>query len=257
MGNLATQGHDSASNYEISLLQPEYNFYSVMTQLDGDVGELAYMATVKGMEFALVGAALGGGFEHTTQLHVMNYEEAMASDDHDKWLKAMKEEHDRMVTMRVWKAVPPSAVPPNKMLLTTTWACKLKSNGTHRARLNARGFQQIPGEHYDPKSVAAPVTNKVTVLIVMTLMIMAAWASELLDVKGAFLHGQFGPQERRMHMRIPRGMEQYYPVGWLLLLLKTIYGLCQSAYAFWRMLLAVFRSMGFEWSKANPCLYYA
>jgi hypothetical protein len=121
MGNLATQGHNSAINYEISLSQPEYNFYSVMTQLDGDVGELACMASVKGMEFALVGAALGGGFEDTTQLHVMNYEEAMASDDHDNWMKAMKEEHDRMVAMGVWKAVPPSAVPPNETILTTTW----------------------------------------------------------------------------------------------------------------------------------------
>jgi Reverse transcriptase (RNA-dependent DNA polymerase) len=60
-----------------------------------------------------------------------------------------------------------------------------------------------------------------------------------------------------MHMHIPRGMEKYYPVGWFLLLLKTIYGLCQSAYAFWHMLLAVFRSMGFKRSKADPCLYYA
>jgi Reverse transcriptase (RNA-dependent DNA polymerase) len=87
--------------------------------------------------------------------------------------------------------------------LSTTWACKLKSNGTFRARLNAQGFQQIPGVHYDPKSVAAPVTNEVTVRIVMTLMIMAAWAGELLDVKGAFLHGQFGTRERRMHMHVP------------------------------------------------------
>jgi hypothetical protein len=52
-------------------------------------------------------------------------------------------------------------------------------------------------------------------------------------------------------------MEKFYPLHWILLLLKTIYGLCQSAYAFWRMLLSVFRSMGFERSKADPCLYYA
>jgi hypothetical protein len=154
MGNLATQGHDSAINYKISLSQLEYNFYLVMMQLDGDVGELACMA--------LVGAVLGGGFKDTTQLHVMNCKETMASDDHNKWLKAMKEEHDPMVTMRVWKAVPPSAVRPNKTILSTTWACRLKSNGTFRVHLNARGFQQIPGVHYDPKSVAAPVTNEVT-----------------------------------------------------------------------------------------------
>jgi Reverse transcriptase (RNA-dependent DNA polymerase) len=91
----------------------------------------------------------------------------------------------------------------------------------------------------------------------MTLMLMATWYGELLDVKGAFLHGEFGPRKKRLHMRIPQGMEKFYPLNWILLLLKTIYRLCQSAYAFWRMLLAVFRSMGFERSKADPCLYYA
>jgi hypothetical protein len=90
MGNLATQGHNLAINYKISLSQPEYNFYSVMTQLDSNVGELACMATVKGMEFALVGAALGGGFEDTTQLHVMTYKEAMASKD-PWWLEPRKQ----------------------------------------------------------------------------------------------------------------------------------------------------------------------
>jgi hypothetical protein len=49
---------------------------------------------------------------------------------------------------------------------------------------------------YDPKSVAAPVTNDITIWIVMILMIMATWVGELLDVKGAFLHGQFGEREK-------------------------------------------------------------
>jgi hypothetical protein len=102
--------------------------------------------------------------------------------------------------------------------------------------------------------VAAPVTNDITIRIVMILMIMAMWMGELLDVKGAFLHGQFGEREKPLHMFIPQGMEQYYPLNWNLKLLKTIYGLCQLAYAFWRMLLAVLRSMGFKRSKADPCL---
>jgi hypothetical protein len=98
--------------------------------------------------------------------------------------------------------------------------------------------------------------NDITIRIDMILMIMATWVGELLDVKGAFLHRQFGEREKALHMFIPQGMEQYYPLNWILKLLKTIYGLCHSAYAFWRMLLAVFRLMGFERSKVDPCLYY-
>ena len=47
--------------------------------------------------------------------------------------------------------------------LTTTWAIKLKSNGTCRGRLNARGYEQVNGSHYASDSIAAPVTNLITV----------------------------------------------------------------------------------------------
>jgi hypothetical protein len=93
IGTMATQGHMAAYEYEMVLSQPEYNFYSVMTQLDEDVRELAYMSMVKGVEYALIGAALASGFDNTTELHVMNYREAMASAEKDKWVAAMDEEH--------------------------------------------------------------------------------------------------------------------------------------------------------------------
>ena len=86
---------------------------------------------------------------------------------------------------------------------------------------------------------------------------MAIWIGELLDVKGAFLHGDFGPNEVPILMKIPQGFEKYYPVGWVLLLKKTIYGLKQAAFAFWKALLKAFRAMNFNRSKADPCLYYA
>jgi hypothetical protein len=95
------------------------------------------MSTVKGVEYALIGAALGGGFDNTTELHVMNYREAMASAEKDKWVAAMDEEHQQMVHHKVWKAIPPSEVPKDSKIITTTWSNKKKSNGTYRARLNA------------------------------------------------------------------------------------------------------------------------
>jgi hypothetical protein len=62
-----------------------------MSQLNEDVGESACMATVNVMEYAMLdakcaflGAALGGGFDNTTELHVMNYCKAMEPDDKEK-----------------------------------------------------------------------------------------------------------------------------------------------------------------------------
>ena len=42
------------------------------------------------------------------------------------------------------------------------WAMKKKANGTFIARLNARGYEQVEGEHYNAYNIAAPVTSDVT-----------------------------------------------------------------------------------------------
>jgi hypothetical protein len=66
-----------------------------------------------------------------------------------------------------------------------------KENGVHHARLNERGYEQVDGKHYDEDSKFAPVVMDATIHIVLILTIMAEWWAELLDVKGAFLHGTF------------------------------------------------------------------
>jgi hypothetical protein len=43
-------------------------------------------------------------------------------------------------------------------------------------------------------------------------------------VNGAFLHGNF-EEGKTLHMKVPEGFEKNYPVRFVLLLLKTIYGL--------------------------------
>jgi len=50
-------------------------------------------------------------------------------------------------------------VPRNSKILTSTWSMKQKADGTKRARLNARGFEQIPGEHYCETGVSSPLVN--------------------------------------------------------------------------------------------------
>ena len=246
IGALSAEGAMAAREYEIKLSNAENNYYARMEELRAHPGEMACF-----------GMGVGGGFEDTHELHVMKYDEAMASKDKKGWEASVEEEHERMVKRVVWKAIPPSDVPKNAKVIDTTWAMKKKAMGQLRARVNARGFMQQPGIHYDPKSIAAPVTNEMTIRIILTLMIMAFWIGLLLDVKGAFLHGNFGPKEAPIVLKIPQGFEKHYPKGWLLLLLKTIYGLKQAAFAFWKALLKAFKAMKFERSKADPCLYYS
>jgi hypothetical protein len=89
----------------------------------------------------------------------------------------------------------------------------------------------------------------------LTLMIMADMLAHVVDVKGAFLHGEFEDGEV-IHMKVPQGFEKHFPEGSVLLLKKCLYGLKQAAKAFWRQLLHAASAMGLKQSTADHCIYY-
>jgi len=236
-----------AAAYEIRLTSAETKYYEAMKEFPE--GEFAPG------ELACVGAGIGGGFSDTNELHVMKYDEAMSSGDAEKWEKSVDQEHDRMDHHKVFQVVPMNELPVGAKVLTSTWAMKKKSNGDYRARLNARGYEQVDGVHYDEDAKSAPVASEAAIHIVLILLIMAMWAAQLIDVNGAFLYGTF-EKGRKVYMKVPQGFEKFYPLECYLLLLKTLYGTKQAARAFWIKLLAAFKAMGYTRSKADPCLYY-
>ena len=121
--------------------------------------------------------------------------------------------------------------------------------------MNARGFEQQEGIHYDPDSLAAPVANEMTIRIILTLMLMAAWYSYMIDHVGAFLHGRFDAGEE-IYIRVPQGFEKFYPVGVVLQLMQTLYGTKQAAVQYWKESLKFFSDMGYQRSKADPCMQF-
>jgi hypothetical protein len=62
-------------------------------------------------------------------------------------------------------------------------------------------------------------------------MVMASMIAHIVDVKGAFLHGEFEDGEK-VHMAVPHGFEKYFPPECVILLIKCLYGLKQAARAF-------------------------
>jgi hypothetical protein len=163
----------------------------------------------------------------------MKYSAAIGGPDGDTWKEEIKNEHERMKKHGVFKEVKRQDVPAEVKIIDSTWACKKKGNGTLRGRLNARGFRQIEGQHYDNASISAHVINVMTIRIIMTIMIMAGWVTNVVDVKGSFLHGEF-TDDKEIYMEVPQGWERFYPQNTVLKLMKTIHGLKQSAMAFWR-----------------------
>ena len=79
-------------------------------------------------ELAGVGAGLGGGFMNTNELKVMNFHEAIWTNE-EGWTKVVDEEHKCMVENNVWQPVKLQDVPKGAKVLTLTWACKQKANG--------------------------------------------------------------------------------------------------------------------------------
>ena len=82
----------------------------------------------------------------------------------------------------------------------------------------------MDGEHYDSNETYAPVATDATIHIVLILWIMIlTWIAELVDVRGAFLHGNF-EKGRQVYMHVPQGFEKFYLANVVLLLMQTLYG---------------------------------
>ena len=122
-------------------------------------------------------------------------------------------------------------LPKGTKVIISTWVCK-KSNGTYPGQLNARGFEQVAGKHFDPTSITDPVTNNTTIGIVLILMLLADWMARIYGIKGAFLKGKF-EHGKEICMEVPQGMEHHYLGLAVMRLLKPMHGLKQAALLFW------------------------
>lgn len=164
-------------------------------------------------EIAMVGAGIGGGFTHSSELNVLNYKKAMKSTDMDelaKWIKGMDEEHARFLLNDVWVVVLKGDF-ANIMPITMTWALKLKASGVVRARGNVQGFEQLPNIHYDPSTISSPVTTQAAIFVAFTILSMhREYEARAIDVKGAFLKGKFASKDETLLLEVPHDFRWVY-----------------------------------------------
>ncbi len=87
-------------------------------------------------------------------------------------------------------------------------------------------------------------------------MLVAKYEARVIDVKGAFLKGEFENDEE-IYMTVPEGFEKYYPNDntWLRIM-KPIYGLKQAGLYYYRKAKRAMQNNGFEQSDADPCLFF-
>ncbi len=137
-----------------------YDMFNVV-----NLKEVALLAThhMQNLEFANVGAGVGGGFDNTKELKVMNYKEAINGPDGVRWKAEVENEYQQMLTNKVFKVVLRKDLPTGMKIINSVWAMKKKSNGTLRGQMNARGFKQVEGQHYNVTTISSPVTNSATI----------------------------------------------------------------------------------------------
>ena len=141
-------------------------------------------------------------------------------------------------------------------VITSTWACKNKSNGTYHSQLDAKGFKQVAGKHFNPTSTAVPVTNDTTIRIVLVLMLLTDWMAIIYDEKGVFLKRKFD-DSKEIFMEVPQCMEHRYWGSAVLRLLKPTYGLKQATLLFWWKLLEIMKKMGCKRNISDLCMYFS
>ena len=161
-----------------------------MRSINAALANLSHFSAPPVPESVIVGAT-GSAFAKTTELQVMKLHGALLSHDKEAWEAAIEDEYQRFQKLKVFQVVPRSTITTRSKILTTTWAMKKKANGTYRARLNMRGYEQIANVHYQPEWISAPVTNAVTIRMILVLLLMMGGYAHIVDVYSAFLLGLF------------------------------------------------------------------
>jgi hypothetical protein len=185
-----------------ALAVKQTGYYDMFNVVDLNEVPLLAMHHMQNLEFANIGAGIGGGFDNTKEFKVMNYKEAINGPDGVRWKAEVENKYQQMLTIKVFEVVLRKDLPTGTKIIDSVWAMKKKSYGTLRGRMNARGFKQVEGQHYNVTTISSPVTNSATIRIVLMLMIMANMLAHVVDVKGAFLHGEFEDGEI-IHMKVP------------------------------------------------------
>ena len=207
-------------------------------------------------ELGLVGAGIDDGID-TDQLKVLNYKQAMNSINKDKFVHELKKEKKRFDKYKVLTPYKREDLPSDAKIMSTVWAFKQKADGSARGRMNARGYEQHSGVHYEPDSISSPVTNSNTIRVCLTLYAaQKGWVAAVIDVEAAFLQGKFYNGEV-MYIDIPEGFEEYYPEDCVLKMNVPLYGTKQAAACFHKTLIEKLRDKrNVTRSMADPCMYH-
>ena len=153
----------------------------------------------------------GKSYSHAVQstlknfIEPENFENAINSEQEDKWLEAMKTEIESLNETQTWDLVPKEK---GQNIIPGRWVYKIKhdSNGNidkFKARYVAKGFKQIEGIKYS--DTFAPTSKPETFKILLALSAIENFFLKQMDVKAAYLHPKI---DEVVYLEQPKGFEK-------------------------------------------------
>ena len=168
--------------------------------------------------------------------------QAMTSNNRQFWLKAAYDEITTIAKMRVFKLS--RDIPKDRKALSAKWVWAVRRSAVtgkierFKARWVARGDLQRKGLDY--KETFAPVASLITLRILLALAAVMGLEIDQMDVVSAFLNGLI---DTLFFLKQPEGFRLDDSVCELH---RSIYGLCQSARAWYDILNEVVQCLGFK-----------
>ena len=182
--------------------------------------------------------------------------ESLTSPQAEEWWKAMDKEIASLEEKGTWTVIDRSEVPEGHEVIPATWVQRIKrhpdgSMNKFKSRLCYRGDMQrqsFEGNAY------SPLVGWPTIRAGLLLAATHGWHSRQVDFTLAFCQS---PQKRPVYMELP----QYYrPEGCadrdvVLKLNKSLYGQVDSPLLFYEHLCKGMKTLGFQPSDSDPCLF--
>ena len=176
-----------------------------------------------------------------------------------KWHAAIKKEFRQMLKLGVWKrGGGTNVLPKGRKGIGMKRVFKIKKSDIYRARLVAKGYDQIAG--VDFKYNFAPVLNDASMRIMFVIWLLKTFHAELCDVQMVFLHGGLAEE---IFIEIPPGYVEFLKEEFdedvdfqFQKLEKALYGLVQAVRSwFLRFSEVLKKRLGFESFPNEKCLF--
>jgi len=186
------------------------------------------------------------------QYEPVNHDEAMSTEDKDKWMAAERAEIQSLVKNKVFAIVDR---PSTRKPIPCKWIYKRKKSksGTvekFKARLVAKGFHQIYGQDFS--ETFSPVARLTTIRLLYSIAVLLNLRVTQLDVETAFLNAEL-PEDEQVYIEPPPLMD--LPKGKCYRLQRSLYGLKQSPRLWNNTINKFLVEIGFRRLTTDACIY--